>query len=209
MILTDPSEVQPSCNSWKLVQMLEGAACKRYITNHMMNVGMYQIHSDPQKTEEQSDHCFLSFHRSSAVDRCLTCLRTAFMGAIKSLDIYTLTKFSLLIAISELALEAFKASIQTVVENRSIDSCNRIQVVPQRFCYYHQHYLSTLPPKSTEKIFINTFFKIRVPVGVWPPQNHNTSPNIDGLTQAISSDQLQSDSPRQTWSRYSNIALVH
>ena len=96
----------------------------------MMNVGMYQIRADPQKTEDQADYCFVSFHRSSAVNHCLPSLRNTFREAAQSLNIDILTKVSLLVAISELALEAFKASMQKVIKNHNREACIRIQVVP-------------------------------------------------------------------------------
>ena len=82
-------------------------------------------------------------------------------------------------------------------------------MVPQNFCSYHQDVITTDPTQSNEPTMSNKFSENSIPVGMWPPQNHQTDTMKDAMTSKMSYlSQQEAETGSRTWPNCNNIAFV-
>lgn len=132
--------------------------------------------SKPQNTDRGFGYCFMSFNIVPSRDQCSERMRKYFTGNSRQPKLYNLTKSSLVTYASGLDSELFSKINQNYLSIQSLKTYNKIQKLSHKFSSGHEAFLAAA---STEAIAIDMFTRKRIPVGVWPPQNHIISLNMN------------------------------
>ena len=178
------------------------ADCASQLQHHSTNIERYP---STLHTSMLEDACMVVFAAPFNMQRgCIACIQNTFKTRYKPIK---LTQSSILFETSINQLKGMRKSLVQIRRCHTIDTCRRIQLVPHQFCVKHRNFefvdfnQANLESRDTSQVYNLT--EKNIPVGIWPPNFHNSSPGIKHWVQLS-----YMRSVTLNWPTYNTIALV-
>lgn len=195
IVLTSQIEEKLNCATCSDVTVLRPDACKQFRGDDAVNIEVYPSPSDHQLLQPSKSNCIVLYYTSSNEESCVKCIKRYLPTTG---DPYVLTKTSSLLDVSKVFLKRTKRPFQNLLECHTMYFCIRLQMVPYEFCMYHEVFVSQGDSQSVVRAESIEFTQERIPVGVWPSQEH----------RIVMSDSESERAP-ELWPVFANsIALV-
>ncbi|CCI10676.1 unnamed protein product [Albugo candida] len=191
------------CKTCKFIQVRRPDDCGKKPEHYLNKLEVYPKPSHLDMRNELYESCIAAY-QGKCDYACIGCIEhyLEITNAAPLIGRSPLL-FDVSMAASKMTLKVFsKLSHECVVARR----CSRIQAVPSYFCSTHRAFKVTQSRRGKKAIKFN---QDPIPVGIWPPLQHQAEENLNGFMSPRSSVSWSgsADGP-QIWPASNNIALV-